>query len=48
MENAMKGEQLFLLEFLVDRVNIPAIRAIHEEILPSRTCISFQVSAFKS
>ncbi|KMQ98088.1 microtubule-associated protein 10-like protein [Lasius niger] len=39
----MKGEQLFLLEFLVDKVNIPAIRAIHEEILPSRTCISFQI-----
>ncbi|XP_029177380.1 microtubule-associated protein 10-like [Nylanderia fulva] len=43
MENAIKGEQLFLLEFLVDKVNIPAIKAIHEEILPSRTCISFQI-----
>lgn len=49
----MKGEQLFLMEFLVEKVNIPAIRAIHEEILPARTCISFQVqkkkvSMFKS
>lgn len=43
MENVMKGEQLFLMEFLVDEVNIPAIRAIHEEILPARTCISFQI-----
>ncbi|XP_072745714.1 microtubule-associated protein 10 [Anoplolepis gracilipes] len=43
MENVIKGEQLFLMEFLVDKVNIPAIRAIHEEILPARTCISFQI-----
>ncbi|KAM0725392.1 hypothetical protein ACS0PU_008878 [Formica fusca] len=43
MENVMKGEQLFLMEFLVEKVNIPAIRAIHEEILPARTCISFQI-----
>ncbi|GAB1865006.1 hypothetical protein CAJAP_06085 [Camponotus japonicus] len=31
------------MEFLVDKVNIPAIRAIHKEILPAKTCISFQI-----
>lgn len=40
----MEGQQLFLMEFLVDKVNIPAIRAIHEEILPARTCVSFRVN----
>ncbi|XP_015184046.1 PREDICTED: uncharacterized protein LOC107070397 [Polistes dominula] len=37
------SQQLFLIEFLVDKVNIPAIRAIHEEMLPVTTCVSFQV-----
>ncbi|XP_014483368.1 PREDICTED: microtubule-associated protein 10-like [Dinoponera quadriceps] len=35
--------QLFLMEFLVDNVNVPAIRAIHEEVLPATTCVSFQI-----
>lgn len=39
----MEGAQLFLTEFLVDNINIPAIRAIHEGILPAKTCVSFQV-----
>lgn len=42
----MEKGQLFLIEFLVDKVNIPAIRAIHEEILPARTCVSFQVNLY--
>ncbi|XP_014611947.1 PREDICTED: uncharacterized protein LOC106791088 [Polistes canadensis] len=37
------SQQLFLIEFLVDRINIPAIRAIHQEMLPVTTCVSFQV-----
>lgn len=40
----MEGVQLILIEFLVDAVNIPTIRAIYDEILPARTCISFQVN----
>ncbi|EFN88830.1 uncharacterized protein LOC105189711 [Harpegnathos saltator] len=39
----MSGEQLFLMEFLVNNVNVPAIRAIHKEILPAKTCVSFQI-----
>nr|XP_012234226.1 PREDICTED: uncharacterized protein LOC105679031 [Linepithema humile] len=31
------------MEFLIDKINIPTIRAIHEEILPARTCVSFQI-----
>lgn len=41
----MSREQLFLMEFLVDKVNVPAIRAIHEELLPAKTCVSFQVNS---
>lgn len=37
-------QQLFLMEFLVDRVNIPNVRAIGEQTLPATTCVSFQVS----
>lgn len=37
------NQQLFLIEFLVDKINIPAIRAIHQEMLPVTTCVSFQV-----
>ncbi|XP_063984309.1 uncharacterized protein LOC135166174 [Diachasmimorpha longicaudata] len=36
-------QQLFLIEFLVDRVNVPGVRAMHDEILPALTCVSFQV-----
>ncbi|KAK2581910.1 hypothetical protein KPH14_002366 [Odynerus spinipes] len=40
----MEGNhQLFLIEFLIDRVNIPAVRAIYQEMLPVTTCVSFQV-----
>ncbi|XP_011869236.1 PREDICTED: uncharacterized protein LOC105562782 [Vollenhovia emeryi] len=39
----MEGGQLILIEFLVDTVNIPTIRAIYDEILPARTCVSFQI-----
>ncbi|XP_012541911.2 microtubule-associated protein 10-like [Monomorium pharaonis] len=39
----MEGAQLFLIELLVDTVNIPRIRAIYDEILPAKTCISFQI-----
>lgn len=42
----MEKGQLFLMEFLIDKVNIPAIRAIHKEILPARTCVSFQVNFY--
>ncbi|XP_035733550.1 uncharacterized protein LOC118446700 [Vespa mandarinia] len=37
------SQQLFLIEFLVDKINIPAVRAIHEEMLPVTTCVSFQI-----
>ncbi|XP_026673091.1 microtubule-associated protein 10-like [Ceratina calcarata] len=36
-------QQLFLIEFLVDRVQIPVIRAMHDELLPACTCVSFQI-----
>ncbi|XP_078043409.1 uncharacterized protein LOC144473428 isoform X2 [Augochlora pura] len=36
-------QQLFLIEFLVDRVKIPVIRAMQDELLPACTCVSFQV-----
>ncbi|KAK0180802.1 hypothetical protein PV327_003147 [Microctonus hyperodae] len=37
-------QQLFLIEFLVERVNVPTVRAMQEEdILPSTTCVSFQI-----
>ncbi|KAK0093531.1 hypothetical protein PV326_013341 [Microctonus aethiopoides] len=36
-------QQLFLIEFLVERVNVPAVRAMQEDILPSTTCVSFQI-----
>ncbi|XP_015586035.1 uncharacterized protein LOC107263388 [Cephus cinctus] len=36
-------QQLFLMEFLVDRVNVPSVRAMHEEMLPVTTCVSFQI-----
>ncbi|XP_012259382.2 uncharacterized protein LOC105687977 [Athalia rosae] len=36
-------QQLFLMEFVVDKVNIPSVRAMYDEILPSVTCVSFQV-----
>jgi len=39
----MEGELLILIELLVDTVNIPTIRAIYDEILPAKTCVSFQV-----
>ncbi|XP_011645978.1 uncharacterized protein LOC105432735 [Pogonomyrmex barbatus] len=39
----MERNQLILIELLVDTVNIPTIRAIHDEILPVKTCVSFQI-----
>ncbi|KZC08360.1 hypothetical protein WN55_09264 [Dufourea novaeangliae] len=36
-------QQLFLIEFLVDRIKIPVIRAMQEELLPACTCVSFQI-----
>lgn len=39
----MEGQLLILIELLVDKVNIPTIRAIYDEILPAKTCVSFQV-----
>ncbi|XP_015517060.1 uncharacterized protein LOC107222283 [Neodiprion lecontei] len=41
----MEGQeqQLFLMEFLVDKVNIPSVRAMHDDMLPVETCVSFQV-----
>ncbi|KAG7202341.1 hypothetical protein KM043_018669 [Ampulex compressa] len=40
----MEGEQqLFLFEFLVDKVSIPVVKAMCEELLPSVTCVSFQI-----
>lgn len=41
MEN--QEQQLFLMEFLVDKVNIPSVRAMHDDILPVETCVAFQV-----
>lgn len=43
MENK-EQQQLFLMEFLVDRVNVPAVKAMHNEIMPATTCVSFQVN----
>lgn len=37
-------QQLFLIEFLVDKVQIPMIRAMQDELLPASTCVSFQVT----
>ncbi|KAL0102326.1 hypothetical protein PUN28_018692 [Cardiocondyla obscurior] len=39
----MEGGQLILIEFLVDTVNIPTIRAICDETLQTKTCVSFQI-----
>ena len=37
-------QQLFLIEFLIDRVNVPSIRAMHtDNVLPVTTCVTFQV-----
>ena len=36
-------QELFLIEFLVDKVKIPVIRAMQDEVLPACTCVSFQV-----
>ncbi|CAK9797850.1 hypothetical protein ANTQUA_LOCUS1372, partial [Anthophora quadrimaculata] len=36
-------QELFLIEFLVDKVQIPMIRAMQEELLPACTCVSFQI-----
>ncbi|CAK9803005.1 hypothetical protein ANTPLA_LOCUS3409 [Anthophora plagiata] len=36
-------QELFLIEFLVDKVQIPVIRAMQEELLPACTCVSFQI-----
>nr|XP_034172125.1 uncharacterized protein LOC117600606 [Osmia lignaria] len=36
-------QQLFLVEFLVEKVKIPVIRAMQDELLPACTCVSFQI-----
>ncbi|KAK9310473.1 hypothetical protein QLX08_000226 [Tetragonisca angustula] len=36
-------QELFLIEFLVDKVKIPVIRAMQDEVLPACTCVSFQI-----
>ncbi|XP_012150911.1 uncharacterized protein LOC100878430 [Megachile rotundata] len=36
-------QQLFLIEFLVEKVKIPVIRAMQDELLPACTCVSFQI-----
>lgn len=43
MAKDKEQQQLFLMEFLVDHVNVPAVRAMHDEIMPALTCVSFQV-----
>ena len=37
------AQELFLLEFLVDRVNIPSVQAMQEDLLAVKTCIEFKV-----
>lgn len=38
-------QQLFLIEFIIHQVNIPTVRAMHDEVLPNtQTCVSFQVT----
>ncbi|XP_076241806.1 uncharacterized protein LOC143183901 [Calliopsis andreniformis] len=36
-------QQLFLIEFLVETVKIPVIRAMQDDLLPACTCVSFQI-----
>lgn len=36
-------QELFLIEFLVEKVKIPVIRAMQDDLLPACTCVSFQV-----
>ncbi|XP_003427408.1 uncharacterized protein LOC100680161 [Nasonia vitripennis] len=36
-------QELFLLEFLVDRVNIPSVQAMHDDVLLVKTCIEFKI-----
>ncbi|EZA60159.1 hypothetical protein DMN91_010069 [Ooceraea biroi] len=42
-DNKIEDMQLFLMEFLIDTVNIPSVRAIQKEVLPVRTCVSFRI-----
>ncbi|OXU24259.1 hypothetical protein TSAR_006740 [Trichomalopsis sarcophagae] len=37
------AQELFLLEFLVDRVNIPSVQAMHDDVLLVKTCIEFKI-----
>lgn len=39
----MTEQKLFLIEFLVDRVSVPTVRAMHDEFMPAKTCVSFKV-----
>lgn len=40
----MSDEQkLFLIEFLVDKVNVPSVRAMQDDFMPAKTCVSFKV-----
>ncbi|XP_011501523.1 PREDICTED: uncharacterized protein LOC105365126 [Ceratosolen solmsi marchali] len=36
-------QELFLLEFLVDKVNIPSVKAMEEDIMLVKTCIEFKI-----
>lgn len=36
-------QELFLLEFLVNHVNIPSVQAMQDDILQVKTCIEFRV-----
>ncbi|CAG5081855.1 Protein of unknown function [Cotesia congregata] len=38
-----KKQKLFLIEFLVDRVSVPTVRAMHDEFMPAKTCVSFKI-----
>ncbi|KAJ8668001.1 hypothetical protein QAD02_009664 [Eretmocerus hayati] len=37
------AQELFLFEFLVDKVNIPAVQAMQDDILSVKTCIEFKI-----
>lgn len=39
-------QELFLVEFLIDRVNIPSVQAMQDDYLNVKTCIEFKVMSF--
>ncbi|XP_058800738.1 uncharacterized protein LOC131669689 [Phymastichus coffea] len=36
-------QELFLLEFLIDRVNVPSVQAMQDDCLHVKTCIEFKI-----